>query len=142
MRILLVSLYNGADFKKIMFTLPSSLNYEEFILNVYLKILISLKNRKKTNIYEDNMILEKSKNPKEIFSVIYRKGQKEILEEQIKIVKLLLKMIQKIKMGSSFSEVFLEKFDEFEDDKYFLENRLRILNYMKMLYMSSKKELL
>jgi len=127
--------YKGNDIVKILVTIPTSLNYEEFVLDYATSLFIEIKNQYKTTVYEDEMLLKDPKlDIRKRFATILRLGHKRIADEQIKLLKILLYIIANLRAGLDFKSAYMVKnpeFDKTEEDHF--NSRKKLSNYLRLL---------
>ena len=68
------------------------------------------------------------------FAIQYRKGIKEILVQQLKLVKIVKTILGKVKNGINLKIAYMEKIPECEESSLeLISNRNKIKNYLAQL---------
>lgn len=136
LRAQLLLTYKGTDLQRVMVTIPTSIPYEEFVIDYAISMFIEIKNQYKTSMYQDEELLkDRSMDFRKRFAVVYRYEQKRIADLQIQLLKIVLNITQRLKAGVFFKDAYMEYVPDIDrTDDEFIEHRRRLAGYLKLFY--------
>jgi len=136
LRAQLLLTYKGNDLNRVMVTIPTSIPYEEFVIDYAISLFIEVKNQYKTSMYQDEELLkDRSMDFRKRMAVVYRYEQKKIADLQIQLLKIVLNITQRLKQGVFFKDAYMEYVPDIDrNDDEFIEHRRRLAPYLKLFY--------
>lgn len=136
LRAQLLLTYKGNDLQRVMVTIPTSIPYEEFVIDYAISMFIEIKNQYKSSMYQDEELLkDRSLDFRKRFAVVYRYEQKKIADLQIQLLRIVLNITQRLKAGVFFKDAYMEYVPDIDkNDDIFIENRRRLAGYLKLFY--------
>lgn len=69
------------------------------------------------------------------YSAIYRHARKSIIQSQIHLINIAIKIVQLVGAGKDFKVAYMQRFTTYEkSDPDFIQNRCKLRSYLKNLY--------
>lgn len=73
---------------------------------------------------------------RQFWALMHRLSAKEILAENIRLCKILLRILNRAKEGAAFRAAYLERVEEQEEESEVIPNRLKLRYYLRDLYIN------
>jgi hypothetical protein len=109
LRANLVFTYKGENREKLLVSSPVDIEFELFVVSCGLNLIKNMMNTKyDTTLGQDKKILSQinKENWRFKLALIHRMTQKEILNDQVRLLSILLRILSSIKEGKTLKEAY------------------------------------
>ena len=126
--------YKGKNAEKLLISSPVDADFEMMTLACGINLIKGLvKSRFKTPMKKDNEMLKDPNLPERTrLAVTHRLNQKEILQSNIHIYEVLMRIMARVKEGKGLKEAYMKPIDGLEEKgSEMMLNRLITRNYLR-----------
>ena len=126
--------YEGPYLSKMTPSRPVDILFEIQMCSLAINLLQFIKSRFQTQLEDDLKELKNSQMDRRKFALIYRINHKKILDSNLRILNLLIRILENLRTAPNFFEGYQKQISELETQEEIMKNRLILRKYLKLLH--------
>jgi len=141
LRANLLNTYSGKNLHHLLISTPVDCEFELLVIACCINLLKGLvSSRFKGSAKEDAELLkDPTLSSRHRFAIIHRKSSKEIIEGNLKLCQILLRILARMVDGKPFKKAYMMRVEEAEEEEEVMLNRLNLRHYLRELLTNQRR---